>query len=86
MTRIRPPALSSWRRISVSSASSQERKPVRLGDLGAFVGEREVEERVDAVLGLGSEAGEEAGAAVVADEDAFEEVVGAQEVEPGAGR
>jgi hypothetical protein len=50
------------------------------GHVGAFVGEREVQKLVDAVLGLGSEPGEQARAAVVAHEDAFEQVVGPQEI------
>ena len=48
--------------------------------LDALVGQRLVDQRVDAVLGLGAEAGGEPAAAVVADEDAGEELVGAEVV------
>ena len=50
------------------------------GGLDGLVGEGLVDEGVDAVLGLGAEAGGELPAAVVADEDAGEELVRAEEV------
>ena len=74
-------APSSLRRFTATSSRSiQSRKPVRLGASTALVGERLVEQRVDAVLGLGAEPGDELPPPVVADEDAGQQLEGPQVV------
>ncbi len=50
------------------------------GDFGGFIGERLGEKGVDAVLGLWPKPGEKAASAVVAGQQAVDQVIGAQEV------
>ena len=74
-------AVSSVRRLTVDLGAVEPGEEAgEAGGLDALVGEGLVDEGVDAVLGLGAEAGGEAAAAVVADEDAGEELVGAEVV------
>ena len=74
-------AVSSVRRLTVTSVAVEPGEEAgEARGLDALVGEGLVDEGVDAVLGLGAEAGDEAAAAVVADEDAGEELVGAEVV------